>query len=89
MKVAVERLQATTTVYGKIFKGENLCGFHNFFLNRECFTLNSLLAIGIHNQKELLPRKFSCEHSFSILTVKVSPSSVLPYMVIKIGKIYP
>ena len=34
---------------------------------------NSLLAIGIHYEKELLPRKFSCEHSFSILTAKVFP----------------
>ena len=44
-----------------------------FLLDHEYFTLNSLLAIGIHYQKELLPQKFSCEHSFSILTVKVSP----------------
>ena len=44
-----------------------------FLLNRECFTSNSLLAIGIRCPKELLPQKFSCEHSFSILTTKVSP----------------
>ena len=50
------------------FKAEN---FHYFLLNRKCFTLNSLLAIGIHYQMELLPRKSSREHSFSILTTKV------------------
>ena len=59
------------SLYGKIFEGENFHSFRNFLLNRECFTLNSLLAIDIHYQKELLPRKFSCEHSFSILTAKV------------------
>ena len=61
------------TVYGKTFEGENFHGFGDFLLNRECFTSNNLRAIGIHYQKELLPRKFSCEYSFSILTAKVFP----------------
>ena len=38
-------------------------------------------AIDIHYQKELLSRKFSREHSFSILTTKVFLSNVLPYMI--------
>ena len=61
------------TVYGKSFKGENFHSFRDFLLNLECFTSNNLLAIGIHYQEELLPQKFSCEHSFSILTAKVFP----------------
>ena len=60
------------TVYGKTSRGK-VARFSRFLLNRECFTLNSLLAIDIHYQKELLPRKFSCEHLFSILTTKVFP----------------
>ena len=52
-----------------------LLQFSQFLLNRKCFTSNSLLAIDIHYEKELLPRKFSCEHLFSILTV-------LPYMLL-------
>ena len=63
----------------RIQQNINFSCFHDFLLNRECFMLNSLLAIGIHYQKELLPRKFSREHSFSILTAKVSSFNVLPY----------
>ena len=63
---------AWVTVYGKTFEGETFMVFAIF-----CSTANDLnsllLAIGIHYQKELLPRKFSCEHSFSIITAKVSP----------------
>ena len=41
------------TMYGKTFEGENFHGFCDFLLNRECFTSNNLLAIGIHYQREL------------------------------------
>ena len=45
-------------------------------------TVHSIIpAIGIHYQREPLSRKFSREYLFSILTMKVSPSNVLPYMV--------
>ena len=49
-----------------------LLRFSRFLLNHECFMSNSLLTIGIYYQK-LLPRKFSHDHPFSILTVKVFP----------------
>ena len=69
--------QITVATIQQTFEGENLHNFCNFCST--CFTLNSLLAIDIHYQKELLPRKFFCEHSFSILTAKVFPLNVLPY----------
>ena len=50
------------TIYGKTFEGK-VSWFCDFLLNCECFVLNGLLAIGIHYQKELLPQKFSREHS--------------------------
>ena len=35
--------EAETTVYGKRFEEGNFHGFHDFSLNRKCFTSNSLL----------------------------------------------
>ena len=62
------------TVCGKTFEGETFMVFTIFGSTANVlYTSNSLLAIGIHYQKELLPRKSSHEHSFFILTVKVFP----------------
>ena len=57
-------------------RGGKLLWFSQFIVHHKCFLSNCLLAIGIHYQKQFLPRKFSCEHLFSILTVN---SNTLPY----------
>ena len=64
-----------------MFKGENVCGFRGFSLNRECFPMNYGLSIGNVSLQSMLAQKFSHEWQFCILTAKVSHLKVFPYTV--------